>query len=98
MKQLLLAIGAVALTDLSLQLDNALAISSVAAQVPPSQRVAVLAGGVALAALCLLAFTITGSFLVARLSWLKPVAGLVLVAIGIQLVLAYLHERGQLPW
>ena len=96
MKQILLAIALVAFTDVALQLDNALAISSVAAQLPASQRLVVLAGGVALAALCLLAFTLTGSYLVGRLTWLKPVAGVLLVLIGIQLVVQFFREGGLL--
>jgi len=79
----------IALTDVALQLDNAIAISSVASGVPPGQRFWVLALGVLLAAGCLLAFTLVGSQLVERLSWLKPVAGLALFVIGAQLVLAW---------
>jgi len=77
---------AIALTDVALQLDNALAISSVASGVPPAYRVAVLAGGVLLAGLCLFTFTLFGSTLIERIAWLKPVAGLALVIIGAKLV------------
>jgi len=52
----------------------------------------VLAGGVLLAALCLFGFTIAGSILVERLTWLKPVAGVVLVLIGGKL--AFEHSAG----
>jgi len=77
---------AIALTDVALQLDNALAISSVASGVPPAYRVGVLAGGVLLAGLCLFTFTLFGSTLIERIAWLKPVAGLALVIIGAKLV------------
>jgi predicted tellurium resistance membrane protein TerC len=73
---------AIAFTDVALQLDNALAISSVASRVPPGYRTAVLAGGVLLAAACLFGFTLAGSALIVRIAWLKPVAGLALVLIG----------------
>src|SRR2546425_13250673 len=79
----------IALTDVALQLDNALAISSVASGVPASYRLPVLAGGVLLAAGCLLLFTLIGSNLIDRIGWLKPVAGLALVAIGSQLVYGF---------
>ena len=79
----------IAFTDISLQLDNALAISSVASQVPARYRLAVLAGGVLLAAVSLLGFTLVGSYLVQRLTWLKPIAGLVLVVIGAKLAFDY---------
>jgi predicted tellurium resistance membrane protein TerC len=85
-KAILGAILLIAFTDLTLQLDNALAISSVASQLPPSQRLPVLAGGVALAAASLLLFTLVGSSMVERIQWLKPIAGLVLVGIGIQMI------------
>src|SRR2546427_10171950 len=75
----------IALTDVALQLDNALAISSVASGVPASYRLPVLAGGVLLAAACLLVFTLIGSNLIERIGWLKPVAGLPLAVIGGQL-------------
>src|SRR5258706_15425243 len=65
----------IALTDVALQLDNALAISSVASGVPASYRLPVLAGGVLLAAGFLLLFTLIGSNLIDRIGWLKPVAG-----------------------
>ena len=76
----------IALTDVALQLDNALAISSVASGVPATYRLPVLAGGVLLAAGCLFAFTLLGSNLIERIVWLKPVAGLALVVIGSKLV------------
>jgi len=74
----------IAFTDVTLQLDNAIAISSVASEVPIRYRLFVLGGGVLLAAICLLAFTLIGSTLIQRFNWLKPVAGLVLVLIGIK--------------
>jgi predicted tellurium resistance membrane protein TerC len=83
------AIVAIAFTDIALQLDNALAISTVASQLPASQRLPVLAGGVLLAATCLLAFTLVGATLVEKVTWLKPVAGVVLVGIGLQLVWSF---------
>jgi predicted tellurium resistance membrane protein TerC len=86
------AIVAIAFTDIALQLDNALAISTVASQLPASQRLPVLAGGVLLAALSLLAFTLVGATLVERVSWLKPVAGLVLVGIGLQLLWSFFRH------
>src|SRR5260221_8244983 len=76
----------IALTDVALQLDNALAISSVASGVPASYRLPVLAGGVLLAAGCLLLFTLIGSSLIDRIGWLKPVAGLALFVIGSMVV------------
>jgi predicted tellurium resistance membrane protein TerC len=79
----------IALTDVALQLDNALAISSVASGVPSSYRLLVLAGGVLLAACCLLVFTVVGSALIERIGWLKPVAGLALVLIGLKLVIDF---------
>ena len=85
-RSILLPVLLIALTDVTLQLDNALAISSVASGVPPSQRFLVLGLGVLLAAICLFAFTLIGSNLIERLTWLKPLAGLALVAIGAQLV------------
>jgi cytochrome c biogenesis protein CcdA len=44
------------------------------------------AGGVLLAACCLLLFTLIGSNLIDKITWLKPVAGLALVIIGAKLV------------
>ena len=85
-KAVLVPMLLIALTDVTLQLDNALAISSVASGVPPGQRLLVLAGGVLLAALCLFVFTLIGSTLVEKLVWLKPVAGVALVGIGAHLV------------
>ena len=82
MKSILVSILLIALTDVALQLDNALAISSVASGVPPSYRFPVLAGGVLLAACCLLGFTLVGSQLIERIAWLKPVAGVALMVIG----------------
>jgi predicted tellurium resistance membrane protein TerC len=86
------AIVAIAFTDIALQLDNALAISTVASQLPSNQRLPVLAGGVLLAAICLLAFTLVGSTLVEKVTWLKPVAGVVLVGIGVQLVWSFFRH------
>ncbi|TMG33520.1 MAG: hypothetical protein E6H92_14440 [Chloroflexi bacterium] len=88
-RQIIVPILLIAFTDISLQLDNALAISSVASQVPTQYRLAVLAGGVLLAAVCLLGFTLVGSFLVGRFTWVKPIAGLVLVVIGAKLAFDY---------
>jgi len=79
----------IALTDVTLQLDNALAISSVASGVPSSYRLPVLAGGVLLAAACLLLFTLIGSNLIERIAWLKPVAGGALIVIGAKLAYDY---------
>ena len=86
------AVVAIAFTDIALQLDNALAISTVASQLPSNQRLPVLAGGVLLAAICLLAFTLVGSTLVEKVTWLKPVAGVVLVGIGVQLVWSFFRH------
>ena len=83
------AILTIAFTDIALQLDNALAISSVASGVPPSYRFYVLAGGVLLAAICLFAFTLIGSSLIERIAWLKPVAGVALIFIGAKLAWDY---------
>ena len=88
-RSILVSILAIAFTDVALQLDNALAISSVASTVPVSYRLPVLAGGVLLAACCLLAFTLVGSQLIERIAWLKPVAGLALVVIGVKLAYDY---------
>lgn len=85
-RTIVVSILLIALTDVALQLDNALAISSVASGVPTSYRLPVLAGGVLLAAACLLIFTLIGSNLIERIGWLKPVAGLALVVIGAKLV------------
>ncbi len=46
LRSVLTAIVLIAFTDVALQLDNAIAISSVASTVPASQRLPVLAGGV----------------------------------------------------
>jgi predicted tellurium resistance membrane protein TerC len=89
LKSVLTAVALIAFTDIALQLDNAIAISAVATTVPTSQRLAVVAGGVLLAAVCLLVFTMIGSQLVERLTWLRPVAGLVLVLIGAKLTLDF---------
>jgi predicted tellurium resistance membrane protein TerC len=88
----LLSIAVIAITDVALQLDNALAISSVASTVPAHSRLPILAGGVLLAALCLFGFTLVGSHLIERVAWLKPVAGLALVVIGGKLVWDYLQR------
>ena len=91
-RTIVISILLIALTDVALQLDNALAISSVASSVPASYRLPVLAGGVLLAAGCLLLFTLIGSNLIERINWLKPVAGLVLVVIGAKLVYDYFRS------
>jgi len=91
-KTIVISILLIALTDVALQLDNAVAISSVASSVPATYRLPVLAGGVLLAACCLLLFTLIGSNLIERLNWLKPVAGLVLVVIGAKLVYDYVRS------
>ena len=91
MRNILLSIAVIAFTDIALQLDNALAISSVASTVPPQDRLPILAGGVLLAAVCLFGFTLVGSNLIERIAWLKPVAGLALVLIGIKLVYDFLR-------
>src|SRR5207245_11355403 len=91
-KTIVISILLIALTDVALQLDNAVAISSVASSVPATYRLPVLAGGVLLAACCLLLFTLIGSNLIERLNWLKPVAGPVLVVIGAQLVYDYVRS------
>jgi predicted tellurium resistance membrane protein TerC len=57
--------------------------------VPQQYRWPVLAGGVLLAATCLFAFTLIGSNLIERIEWLKPVAGLALVVIGLKLAYDY---------
>ena len=75
----------IAFTDIALQLDNALAISSVASGVPTSHRYYVLGGGVLLAAICLFVFTLIGSNLIEKIAWLKPVAGVALIFIGAKL-------------
>ncbi len=91
-KTILVPVLLIALTDVALQLDNALAISSVAAGVPAGQRLIVLAIGVLLAACCLFIFTLIGSNLVERVTWLKPVAGLALFVIGGQLILNWIRQ------
>ena len=91
-KSILVSILLIALTDVALQLDNALAISFVASGVPASYRLPVLAGGVLLAACCLLLFTLVGSNLIDRIAWLKPVAGLALIVIGAKLVVDYFRS------
>ena len=88
-RTILVSIFIIAFTDIALQLDNALAISSVAAGVPQSYRFFVLGGGVLLAAGCLFAFTLIGSTLIERIAWLKPVAGVALILIGIKLAYDY---------
>lgn len=92
LKNVLVPVVLIALTDVALQLDNAIAISGVASGVPAAQRTAVLAGGVLLAACCLLGFTLAGSFLIERIWWLKPVAGVVLIGIGAKLALELIHR------
>jgi len=88
-RTILVSIFVIAFTDIALQLDNALAISTVASGVPQSYRFFVLGGGVLLAAICLFGFTLIGSTLIERIAWLKPVAGVALVAIGIKLAYDY---------
>jgi predicted tellurium resistance membrane protein TerC len=90
LKNFVIPILAIAFTDLALQLDNAIAISSVAAQLP-TYRLPVLAGGVLLAALCLLSFTLVGSYVIERITWVKVPAGLVLVGLGVKLVLDFVR-------
>jgi predicted tellurium resistance membrane protein TerC len=89
LRTILVSIALIAFTDVALQLDNALAISSVASGVPQAYRWPVLAGGVLLAATCLFAFTLIGSNLIERIDWLKPVAGLALILIGAKLAYDY---------
>jgi predicted tellurium resistance membrane protein TerC len=91
-RTVVLSVLLIALTDVALQLDNALAISSVASGVPSSYRLPVLAGGVLLAACCLLLFTLIGSNVIERIGWLKPVAGLALVVIGGKLVVDFFRS------
>jgi hypothetical protein len=91
-KSILFPVVLIALTDVALQLDNAIAISSVAASVPTAQRFFVVAVGVLLAAGCLFIFTLAGSYLVDRIWWLKPIAGLVLIGLGIKLALELVHR------
>jgi predicted tellurium resistance membrane protein TerC len=88
-RTILVSIFVIAFTDIALQLDNALAISSVASGVPPSYRFYVLGGGVLLAAICLFGFTLIGSALIEKIAWLKPVAGIALILIGIKLAYDY---------
>jgi len=88
-RTIVVSVFLIALTDVTLQLDNALAISSVASGVPSSYRLPVLAGGVLLAAACLLLFTLIGSNLIERIGWLKPVAGGALIVIGAKLAYDY---------
>ena len=61
-RTILVSIALIALTDVALQLDNALAISSVASSVPANSRLPVLAGGVLLAVVCLFALTAVARF------------------------------------
>ena len=91
-KTIAASIVLIALTDVALQLDNALAISSVASGVPQAYRFAVLAGGVLLAASCLFLFTLVGSTLIERIAWLKPVVGVALVVIGAKLALDFFRS------
>jgi predicted tellurium resistance membrane protein TerC len=90
-KSILGAVLLIAFTDVALQLDNALAISSVASGVPPAYRFLVLAGGVLLAACCLFGFTLIGSHLIEKIAWLKPVAGVALIFIGGKLAWDFFH-------
>jgi predicted tellurium resistance membrane protein TerC len=91
-RSIVVSVLLIALTDVALQLDNALAISSVASGVPATYRLPVLAGGVLLAAGCLFGFTFVGSNLIERIGWLKPVAGLALVVIGAKLAYDYFRS------
>jgi predicted tellurium resistance membrane protein TerC len=91
MRQVLFSIVAIAFTDVALQLDNALAISSVASTLPARDRLPILGGGVLLAAACLLGFTLLGSQVIDRIAWLKPVAGLALFVIGGKLIYDFLR-------
>ena len=91
-RSILVSIALIAFTDVALQLDNALAISSVASNVPANSRGVVLAGGVLLAALFLFTFTFIGSTLIDRIAWLKPVAGLALFVIGGKLIYDYFRS------
>jgi predicted tellurium resistance membrane protein TerC len=91
-RTVLVSVLLVTVTDVALQLDNALAISSVVNGVPQSYRFPVLAGGVLLAALCLFTFTLVGSTLIDRITLLKPVAGLALVVIGSKLVIDFVRS------
>jgi predicted tellurium resistance membrane protein TerC len=91
-RSIVVSVLVIALTDVALQLDNALAISSVASGVPATYRLPVLAGGVLLAAGCLFAFTLVGSNLIERIGWLKPVAGLALLVIGAKLAYDYFRS------
>lgn len=84
MRTIVVAIALVAFTDVTLQLDNALAVSAVASTLD-KHRVLVLGVGVLLSAVCLLGFTLLGATLIQRAAWLKPVAGLVLVVLGARL-------------
>ena len=88
-RTILVSIFVIAFTDIALQLDNALAISTVASGVPPTYRFYVLGGGVLLAAICLFGFTLIGSTLIEKIAWLKPVAGGALILIGIKLAYDY---------
>jgi predicted tellurium resistance membrane protein TerC len=90
-RTLAIAVGTIVITDVALQLDNAVAISSVASQLPANQRFAVLAAGVLLAAVCLFGFTLIGSHMIEHFGWLQPIAGGVLVIIGIRLVVDFVR-------
>ncbi len=92
MRAILLAIVAVAFTDIALQLDNAISISAIASTLPPTQRTYVLAGGVLLAAIFLFSFTLIGSELITRVEWLKPVAGGVLVILGASMIWSFFRH------
>src|SRR2546425_12145817 len=96
-RTIVVSILLIALTDVALQLDNALAISSVASGVPASYRLPVLAGGVLLAAACLLVFTLIGSNLIERIGWLKPVAGVPPVVLRGQTAVGFFPPRPEAP-
>lgn len=89
MRSVLFAIAAVVFTDVALQLDNALAVSAVASTLPGEQRALVLVVGLLLSAVCLFGFTLLGATLIERATWLKPVAGIVLVVIGVKLTMDF---------
>jgi predicted tellurium resistance membrane protein TerC len=89
MRTVLVAIAMVAITDVALQLDNALAVSAVASTLAGRERALVLVGGLLLSAICLFGFTLLGASLIQRAAWLKPIAGVVLVVIGVKLALDF---------
>jgi predicted tellurium resistance membrane protein TerC len=62
--------------------------------VPSNHRLLVLAIGVAISAFCLLSFTAIGSVVVSKFDWIKPIAGIVLVVIGVQLIVTFWQQHG----